>query len=361
MSAPADISRRTLFMAAAAFAVEPPASDVVRLPRKIRMALLGLEAGHVGEVTNHLQRVPDVEVVALSDPDAKLRARYGAMPRVAQAKQYEDYRPMLAQEKLDLVAINNNSGEHTAAILACASRGLNVLTERPLALTRGDLDRVKRAVTDKKIALGALFPMRFGAPYRAIRQVVERGDIGEVLQMQSQKSYQIGTRAPWFLKRGSYGGTISWIGIHLIDLMRWSSGREMRQVAGFQARPGLPGMGEMDAVVASVFKLDNGGVATLHLDYLRPLKAPSHGDDRLRLVGSKGIVEYQGGAVTVMTNDKAPAPIDPLPQPRSLFVDFLEATYNGKPPGLPLADIYRASELALAAERAASENRALAV
>jgi predicted dehydrogenase len=357
-----DISRRTLFLATAAFAVDPPASDVVRLPRKIRLALLGLEAGHVGEITNHLQRVPDVEVVALSDPDAQLRARYAALPRVAQAKQYQDYRPMLAQEKLDLVAINNNSGEHTAAILACAARGLNVISERPLALSRADLDRVKRAVAEKKIALGALFPMRFGAPYRAMRQVVERGDIGEVLQMSSQKSYRIETRAPWFLKRGSYGGTISWIGIHLIDLMRWTSGREMRQVAGFQARPGLPGMGEMDAVVASVFKLDNGGVATMHLDYLRPLKAPSHGDDRLRLVGSKGIVEYQGSTgVTVMTNDKPPAPIDPLPPPRSLFVDFLEATYNGKPPGLPLADIYRASELALAAERAASENRALAV
>jgi predicted dehydrogenase len=362
MSDPSGLSRRTLFLAAAAFAAEPAASETVRLPRRIRMALLGLEAGHVGEVTNHLARVPDVEVVALADPDPALRARFAAMPGAGQARAYGDYRQMLAQEKLDLVAINNNTGERTAAILACVSRGLDVLAERPLALSRPDLEKVKRSVAAKKVALGALFPMRFGAPYQAIKRVVADGSIGQVLQMTAQKSYQLRTRAPWFLKRESYGGTIGWIGIHLIDLMRWTSGREIRQVASFHTRPGLPGMGEMDAVTGSVFKLDNGGVATMNLDYLRPKQAPSHGDDRMRLIGTQGVVEYQAATgVTVITQDKPPTPIDPLPRPQSLFVDFLEATYNGKPSGLPLADVYRASEIALAAERAMAEGRVVAV
>ena len=362
MDQPRGMNRRTLFYAAAAFAAEPPAIDTVRLPRKIRLGLLGLEAGHVGEVTNHLTRVPDVEVVALADPDPALRARFAANPRVAQAKQYPDWRQLLAQEKLDLVAINNNSGERAAAILACVARGLDVLAERPLALSKADLDKIKRSVAARKVALGALFPMRFGAPYQAIKKVVAEGSIGQVLQMTAQKSYQIATRAPWFLKRESYGGTIGWIGIHLIDLMRWTSGREIRQVASFNTRPGLPGMGEMDGVTGSVFKLDNGGVATMHLDYLRPRKAPSHGDDRLRLIGTAGVVEYQAASgVTVITHDRPPAPIDPLPKPQSLFVDFLESTYNGKPSGLPLADVYRASDIALATERATVEGRVITV
>ncbi len=361
-SRPPGLSRRKLFVAAAAFAAEPPARDTVRLPRRIRLGLLGLEAGHVGEVTNHLERVPDVEVVALADPDPALRAQFAANPRLAKAKAYPDYRDLLAREKLDLVAINNSNGARAAAILASVDRGLDVLAERPLALTRPDLEKVKRAVATRKVALGALFPMRFGAPYQAMKRVVAAGDIGQVLQMSAQKSYQIKTRAPWFLKRESYGSSISWIGIHLIDLMRWTSGREIRRVTGFHTRPGLPGMGEMDAASGALFELDNGGVATMHLDYLRPKQAPSHGDDRLRLIGTQGVVEYQSATgVTVITNDRPPTPIDPLPQARSLFVDFLEATYAGKPSGLPLADIYRACDLALATERATAEGRVVAV
>ena len=362
MSETSGISRRSFFFATAAFAAEPSATDTVRLPRRIRMGLLGLDAGHVGEVTNNLGRVPDIDVVALCDPDPQLRTRYAANPRVAKATQYEDYRQMLAKEDLDLVAVNNGAGERTAAILACVARGLDVLSEKAIALNKADLDKIKRAVAAKKVALGALFRMRFGAPYRAIKQVVSSGAIGEVLQASAQKSYQIGTRAPWFLKQASYGGTLSWVGIDLIDLMRWTSGREIRQAAGFNTRPGLPGMGEMDGVVASVFKLDNGGVASMHLDYLRPKKAASHGDDRLRLIGTQGVVEYQASTgLTVITNDKAPTPIDPLPEPRSLFVDFIEATYNGKPTDLPLADIYRVSEITLATERATQEGRLIKV
>jgi predicted dehydrogenase len=362
MNEPSGMSRRSFVVAAAAFAAEPSESATLRLPRRLKMALLGLEAGHVGEVTNHLARVPDLDVVALSDPDPELRARFAANPRLAQARQYDDHRRMLAAEKLDLVAINNNSGERTAAILDCVARGVDVLSERPLALDRPGLEKVKRSVAARKVALGALFPMRFGAPYQAIKQVVARGSIGEVLQISAQKSYQLGTRPRWFLRQQSYGGTIGWIGIHLIDLMRWTSGREIRRVAGFHGRPGLPGMGEMDGVVASVFELDNGGVASMHLDYLRPRKAPSHGDDRLRLIGSKGVVEYRADiGVTVITHDDPPAPIDPLPRPRPLFLDFLDATYNRARTELPLADIYRAHEIALAAQQAVTQHRLLPV
>jgi predicted dehydrogenase len=357
------ITRRNLFFAAAATAADPIAADPpVRLPRKVRVAMAGLEGTHATEITNPLPRLPDVEVVALSDPDPKLRERFAAKPGLGQARQYDDYRAMLAKEEVDLVAINNSNGERAAAILACAARGLHVIAEKPLALTRAELDKVKRAMAAKKLALGTLLPMRFSPPYLALRRIVADGLIGEVLQMSAQKSYQQGARAAWFLKHGSYGGTIPWIGIHMIDLMRWTSGRELRQASGFQARIGVPGLGEMETVTASSFKLDNGGVATLHMDFLRPEKAGSHGDDRLRLAGTKGVAEYQAATgVTLMTADQALTKIEALPKAQSVFIDFLEATYNGKPSALPLADIYRVNEIAIAAEKAAAEGKVISV
>jgi predicted dehydrogenase len=358
-----ELDRRQFFLATAALAAAPPQAEI-RLPRRVRLALLGIEGTHISEIINPLPQLPDVEVVALSDPDAAERARIAARPRVGAARQYADWRQMLERESIDLVAINNNNGERAAAVLACAARGLDVMSEKPLALTRGDLAAIKRTVASKKIALGMQLPMRFSAAYAAVKKMVTDGLIGEVAQMDAQKSYQIGTsrgpRPRWFNRRASYGGTIPWIGIHMIDLMRWTSGRELRQVSGFQAHLGFPEIGDMENVTASLFKLDNGGVATLHMDYLRPRAAPSHGDDRLRLCGTRGIVEHQATTgLTLVTDEKAPVRLEPAPAPHPAFVDYLLATYAGHAPGLSLADIYRVNEIALVAQEAAAQGRVL--
>ncbi|HXU82234.1 MAG TPA: Gfo/Idh/MocA family oxidoreductase, partial [Polyangia bacterium] len=360
--------RRLLFSAAALAAAPPVAPDPpVRLLRKVRLALLGFQGGHASEVLTPLPRLPEVEVVALAEPDEKERARFAARPELAKARAYADWRQMLEKEKVDLVAINNQNGERARTILACVARGLDVYAEKPLAVSRAELAAVKKAVAAKKIALGMQLPMRFSPAYLALKKIVDQGLIGEVAQMGAQKSYKIGTsrgelRAPWFFHRASYGGTIPWIGIHMIDLMRFTSGRELRQVAGFQSHVGFPELGDMENVTASLFKLDNGGVATLRMDYLRPSKAPTHGDDRLRLAGTKGIAEYQESTgVTLVTSEAAPAKLDLPPKGTSAFVDFLLASYEGKAPALPLADIYRANEIALAAFEAAAQGRTLAV
>src|SRR5205085_2146762 len=113
--------------------------------------------------------------------------------------------------------------------------------------------------------------------------------------------------------------------------------------------------GDMEVATASVLQLDNGGLATLRVDYLRPETAATHGDDRLRLAGTKGIAEYQESTgVTLLTTSGPPKTLAELPPAQSLFIDYLNATYNGKAPTLPLSDIYRICEVTLAAEDASN-------
>jgi predicted dehydrogenase len=270
---------------------------------------------------------------------------------------------MLARENLDLVAICNNNGERAAAIIACLQRNLDVIAEKPLALKRADLEKIKRLVGEEKTRLGMLLPMRFSPPYLAVKKVVDEGLVGEVAQIGGQKSYQLGTRPAWFLRKSTYGGTIPWIGIHMIDLMRWTSGREFREAASFQSRVAFPELGEMENVTASIFKLDNGGVAALRMDFLRPATAPGHGDDRLRLAGTRGVVEYQAdsGRVTVMTDDRKPYVVETLPPAGSVFLDFLGAAYNGSRPSLTLTDIFKVNEITLAAQEAAEQRKLIAI
>ena len=355
----ASLTRRALVAGAASLAAAP--APEVKLPRTLRLGIIGFD-GHPGEIITPLPQLPQIEVVSIADANQEARARAAKNPRITSAKQYGDYRQMLDREKLDLVAVCNNNGERAEAIIACAERKLDVIAEKPLAITRASFNRVRQTVDRNGIKLGMLLPMRFDSPYMALKKVVDDGLIGEVAQIGSQKSYKTGARAAWFLNKSTYGGTILWIGIHMIDLMRFASGREFREAAGFQGHVAFPELRDMENITASLFRLDNGGVATLRMDYLRPAGATTHGDDRLRLAGTKGVVEYQAATgIVLMAGDQKPRTIDNLQPKKSVFVDFLESSYNGKPSGLSLADIYRVNEIVLAAQEAAEQGKVVKI
>ena len=158
--------------------------------------------------------------------------------------------------------------------------------------------------------------------------------------------------------RATYGGTIPFIGVHMVDLMRFTSGRELVEAVSFEGRVGHPELREMENTTATIFRLDNSGTAALHMDYLRPDTAPSWGDDRLRLAGTRGVLEYQAATgVTLITGERGPRQITTLPPDGSLFLDFLESVYHGVPAGLSLADIYRVNEIVLAARESADRHQ----
>jgi hypothetical protein len=94
------------------------------------------------------------------------------------------------------------------------------------------------------------------------------------------------------------------------------------------------------------------------MDYLRPESAPTHGDDRLRLAGTKGIIEYQASTgVTLVSGERPPEIIKELPEEKSLFTDFLESIYLGKVPRLTETDVFRVNEIVLLARESADHHR----
>src|SRR5215216_1763005 len=111
------VTRRTLLGAAGSALY----AQTVSLPRKIRLGIIGLAPGvHSGDILNPLNRLPDVEVVAIAEPQTELIERLKRNPRMARAKAYSDARRMLDAEKLDVVGICNTQGERAAAVIECA-------------------------------------------------------------------------------------------------------------------------------------------------------------------------------------------------------------------------------------------------
>ena len=353
---------RRAILQAGAVALAAPAT--VRLPRPVRVGIIGLE-GHFSEVLEAAKVAPEIQVAAVTASKPRERQRLASNKALAAAKPYDDYRRMLDAEKLDAVCICSENHQRAATVIACAERGVAIAAEKPLTLSLSDLDAVKKAVARYKVPLTMLLPMRFSPPYLAMQKIVASGEIGEPIAIGAQKSYKLGLdrgqRPDWMRRRSTYGGTIPYIGIHMVDLMRFAGGREFVEAAAFHSTVAMPDLGEMENNTAIIYRLDNRGTANLRMDYLRPETAPTHGDDRLRIAGTKGVVEYQAETLTLITASQAPRRITDLPERSSLFADFLDSIYNSKTHLLPLADVYRVTEIVLRTRDAADSSRVVSL
>ena len=321
----------------------------LQLNRPIRIGIWGT-IGHTAEVFDALPSLPGAKVVAWSESDPTLAKPFSKRKGLAEAKAYTDPLRMLDAEKLDIAVVANDDGGRAAAIRECSARRLHIFAEKPLALSELDLAAVRDSVRNEGVRLGCMLGMRTDPWYQAMRQLVHEGVIGEVAQIASQKSYKTNDWSPWKTKYATYGGTIPWIGVHMIDLMRATTGREFKSVMSFQAHIGFPELGEMENSTGSLFQLDNGGIATMRLDYLRTTESPTHGDDRLRIAGTKGVVEYQmSTGLTLHERGKAPRTITAQPERRWLFADFVSAIYAGGKDEVKEDDIYRSMHATLCA------------
>lgn len=330
----------------------------LRLPSKVRVALIGWE-GHVGELLSHLPQLPDVTVTAVAVNNEPSGARLRQNKALTGARFYGGADELLAREKVDVAVVANSNGERAAVVKACLERRLPTIAEKPLALTWKDLRAIQALRDRHRVPLSLLLPMRFEPAFAQLRQVVASGRVGEVVQIDAQKSYRAGDRPRWMRERDTYGGTFAWIGIHMIDLMRFTSGRDLVEVTARENQVGtFPNIGQMENVNAALYRLDNGGLATLRMDYLRPETAPTHEDDRLRLAGSEGVVEFQAATgVRLLRRGGPPEVLTPPPHDKFVVVEFLRSLYLGGEPPVSVADVDRVNAVTLWTQEAARQGK----
>ena len=180
-----------------------------------------------------LARVRGVAVIALSDVDPARLAALGS--RCAGASCYPDYRLMLEDERVDLVAICVPVTGHAEIAEASLRAGKHVFVEKPLALELEDCDRLvdlaRRAeASGQRSVVG--FNLRSHRLVRQARSVIESGALGDIELVRTlwTADWSGATRPTWHASREQGGGALLEIGTHQADLWRWLLGSEVQSV-----------------------------------------------------------------------------------------------------------------------------------
>ncbi|MFI5460460.1 MAG: Gfo/Idh/MocA family protein [Isosphaerales bacterium] len=330
----------------------------------MRLGLIG-STGHWQTYAPALERVRGLTLVAVAaaGPDETTGAFDHAPGLTVDTHRHDDAQKMLDTERLDAVQVCCRNDRIPVWARICLERGLPVMTEKPMAMDLPTLEGLFRAAQKAKAALVPMHTMRGVPALAAVRHSVRAGDIGAPMMCFSQKTYKWGkTRPDSFRSRKTFPGLAPWVGIHAFDWLYWILGDVFTAVQGREGTTAHPDFPACGSQAAFVLTMGNGGVASVTLDYLRPETAPTHGDERLRIAGSHGVIETAlvEKKVTLTTAGNPPRTLPLTPQ-TDFFTQFVRSLRGEAPPPLTLHEACRITEIALKAQEAADTGRVVSL
>jgi len=186
---------------------------------RLRVAMIGV-GGFGGKTLQALAAMDSVRVVGVSDHDG------AAAERVAgrfDLPAYSDNRSLLAERRPQAVYLATPPMATGDLIVACASRGIHVWTESPLARSLDEGLAMVRRMDEAGLKLAVGTQRRFASGYQNACQL--RGEIAEIFLARAHYLFNWGPQLSWRGDRASAGGgALLELGYHPIDLLVWMLG-----------------------------------------------------------------------------------------------------------------------------------------
>ena len=231
-----------------------------------------------------------VRLVATADVD---RQAAEAVAQKFGASAYSDYRKLLERRDIELVVVATPEFLHHEQVLAAAAAGKHILCEKPMAPSLEEADAMLVACERAGVKLMVGHSRRATTRYLLAKELVARGEIGEVRLFRENERRQ----RPPSGEQGVYWRPEHWTGdpersvgvaltnaIHETDLFSWFLQAQPRSVFA-ESRTAREGNLVPDFISITV-GYDNGAVAATEVNNSAPPSYPGY--HQLEIYGTRG-------------------------------------------------------------------------
>ena len=221
--------------------------------------------------TNHMKAAVEnkLEIVAVCDvletAMQNLLAKHG-LENDTNIKRYTDYKEMIANEKIEIMGIATESGNHAEIALYAIERGINLVIEKPMAMNMKDAEAICALSKEKNVKVSACHQNRFNLSIQEMRKAIEEKRLGRIshgsIHVRWNRDINYYKQAPW---RGTWaqdGGCLMNQCIHGIDLLRWMMGDEVEEVYA-QTKRAFHDYLECEDIGMALVKFKNGAIGTI--------------------------------------------------------------------------------------------------
>jgi predicted dehydrogenase len=188
------------------------------------------------------------------------------------------------QLDLDAVIICSENSHHKDMTIKAARAKKHILCEKPIATTIEDAQEMIHVCEQEGVILQIAFPVRFSTSIAALKAMIDRGELGEILAIRSVNRGQC--PSGWFtVPELSGGGAVLDHTVHMIDIMRWCLSKEIKEIYATVDRC----FHEKDIDDAGLLTLtfENDIIASHDCSWSRFPTFPAWGDAAIEVFGTK--------------------------------------------------------------------------
>ncbi len=216
----------------------------------IRYGLIGTGQngrGHLGCIKER----DGVRLVAAADTNDESMAAFQEENPESSTKCVTDYHEVLAMDEVDAVVIATPGHLHVQMTIDALAAGKHVLSEKPAATTREDLDRLETAVRNAGTIYQIGLECRYLPIFAKMKAMIDEGRVGkpQMLWCKEFRGPFLKKTDDWILSRERSGGTLVEKMCHYFDLLTWFAGSRPARVACFGGQDVEKGKAEVHDIL----------------------------------------------------------------------------------------------------------------
>ena len=191
--------------------------------KKLRVAMIG--CGGIAQThMTAFKDMPEVEVVAGVDV---VPARLKAMKdKWGVAALYDNWRTMLKKVRPDAVDVCTPNGAHCQPVVDACNAGCHAITEKPMAMTPRECQRMIDAAKKNKVKLSVGFQYRYHPNTQFLKRARDEGQFGKIMFVKclALRRRGIPNWGVFGQKKLQGGGPMIDIGVHVIEMAHYFMG-----------------------------------------------------------------------------------------------------------------------------------------
>ncbi|MCK4925270.1 MAG: Gfo/Idh/MocA family oxidoreductase [Spirochaetes bacterium] len=194
---------------------------------RTRFCLIG--AGRAGMVhaRNLAFNIKNADLTAIVDIDSKVAGKRGEELGVTNL--FTDLDEALSSDLFDAVVVVTPTFTHREILVKCAEAKKHVFCEKPMSIRPEEARAMIEATSKNSVKLQIGFMRRFDPPFLHAREVIDSGELGEVMIVKSVGRGP-GLPPPWTYNVAESNGLLGEVNSHDFDSTRWLAGSEYRRV-----------------------------------------------------------------------------------------------------------------------------------
>ena len=190
--------------------------------KKLRIGFIGTGGIANSHIKAYLNQ-PDVEIICGADLVEGKARKFLDNYNLTDAKDYVDYKQMIAENQLDAVSVCTYNSQHAPCAIYAMEHGLNVLLEKPFTVTLDEAVEVMKAEKESGKVLSIGFQPRLDANMQMIKKIVQSGELGDIYYIQTGGGRRRGIPTPFgttFIEDKTAGlGALGDIGCYSLDMV----------------------------------------------------------------------------------------------------------------------------------------------